>query len=85
VVAIASGTVYNSGMGNNKSPSSMGTSKEGLEIMSKGSAPRPLSVDTKTFDNNWDAIFGKKKKTEDATKEKSVDKKSSTKDKKAKK
>ena len=28
--------------------------------MSKGSAPRPLSVDTKTFDNNWDKIFGKK-------------------------
>lgn len=28
----------------------------------KGSAPRPYSVDQKTFDNNWDAIFGKKKK-----------------------
>jgi hypothetical protein len=36
--------------------------------MSKGSAPRPLSVDTKTFDNNWDKIFGKKDKTEDVTK-----------------
>ena len=42
--------------------------------MSKGSAPRPLSVDTKTFDNNWDKIFGKKKIEED--------KKSSDKDKK---
>lgn len=28
----------------------------------KGSAPRPYSVDQKTFDSNWDAIFGKKKK-----------------------
>jgi hypothetical protein len=27
----------------------------------KGSAPRPLSVDRKTFDNNWDAIFKKEK------------------------
>jgi hypothetical protein len=27
----------------------------------KGSAPRPFSVDQKTFDNNWDKIFGKKK------------------------
>lgn len=26
----------------------------------KGSAPRPYSVDQKTFDNNWDRIFGKK-------------------------
>lgn len=26
----------------------------------KGSKPRPFSVDQKTFDNNWDAIFGKK-------------------------
>lgn len=23
----------------------------------KGSAPRPFSVDKKTFDDNWDAIF----------------------------
>ena len=52
----------------------MGSSKEGVETMSKGSAPRPLSVDTKTFDNNWDKIFGKKKIEED--------KKSSNKDKK---
>ncbi len=27
----------------------------------KGSRPRPYSVDQKTFGNNWDAIFGKKK------------------------
>lgn len=26
----------------------------------KGSKPRPYSVDQKTFDNNWDKIFGKK-------------------------
>jgi hypothetical protein len=32
----------------------------------KGSAPRPYSVDQKTFSNNWDNIFGKKdKRTED--------------------
>ena len=31
----------------------------------KGSAPRPYSIDQKTFANNWDAIFGKKKKQED--------------------
>jgi hypothetical protein len=28
--------------------------------MSKGSRSRPLSVTRKTFDNNWDRIFGKK-------------------------
>lgn len=27
----------------------------------KGSRPRPYSVDRKTFENNWDRIFGKKK------------------------
>ena len=27
----------------------------------KGSAPRPYSVDRKTFEENWDKIFGKKK------------------------
>jgi hypothetical protein len=26
----------------------------------KGSRPRPLSVDKKTFDDNWDNIFKKK-------------------------
>jgi len=29
----------------------------------KGSKPRPYSVDQKTFDNNWDKIFGKKDNT----------------------
>ena len=28
----------------------------------KGSAPRPYSVSQEHFSNNWDAIFGKKKK-----------------------
>lgn len=28
----------------------------------KGSSPRPLSVDRKTFEDNWDRIFGEKKK-----------------------
>ena len=27
--------------------------------MSKGSLPKPYSVDLKTFDNNWDNIFRK--------------------------
>ncbi len=27
----------------------------------KGSRPRPFAVDQKTFDNNWDKIFAKKK------------------------
>ena len=26
----------------------------------KGSSPRPFSVDQKTFESNWDRIFGKK-------------------------
>ena len=29
--------------------------------MSKGSAPRPFEVDHKTFESNWEAIFGKRK------------------------
>jgi len=28
----------------------------------KGSSPRPFSIDRKTFDDNWDRIFGKKEK-----------------------
>ena len=32
--------------------------------MSKGSRPRPYSVDMKTFDSNWDSIFNRKKKTD---------------------
>lgn len=27
----------------------------------KGSRPRPFSVNRKTFESNWDKIFGKKK------------------------
>ena len=27
----------------------------------KGSKPRPFSVDQKTFDDNWDKIFSKKR------------------------
>lgn len=30
----------------------------------KGSKPRPFSVDQSTYDNNWDNIFNKKKKSE---------------------
>lgn len=30
----------------------------------KGSNPRPYSVPKEVFDNNFDRIFGKKKKTE---------------------
>lgn len=30
----------------------------------KGSRPRPYSVDHKTFDDNWNRIFNKKKKTD---------------------
>jgi hypothetical protein len=32
--------------------------------MSKGSRPRPFSVDQNTFGNNFDAIFGKNKVAE---------------------
>ncbi len=35
----------------------------------KGSKPRPYSVPKKTFDNNWDKMFGKKKKQEDKNKQ----------------
>jgi hypothetical protein len=28
----------------------------------KGSKPRPFSVDRKTFESNWEKIFGKKSK-----------------------
>ena len=30
----------------------------------KGSRPRPFSVDRKTFESNWEKIFGKKDKKE---------------------
>lgn len=32
--------------------------------MSKGSSPRPYSVDLKTFDANWDSVFNRRKKTD---------------------
>ena len=32
----------------------------------KGSAPRPFSVDQKTFDENWDRIFKRQKDLEDS-------------------
>jgi hypothetical protein len=35
----------------------------------KGSRPRPFSVNRKTFESNWDKIFGKKK---DKTKNKKL-------------
>jgi hypothetical protein len=37
--------------------------------MSKGSKPRPFSVDQKTFDSNWDSIFKKKMTPEEALEE----------------
>lgn len=30
----------------------------------KGSNPRPILVDTKTYQGNWESIFGNKKKRE---------------------
>lgn len=36
----------------------------------KGSNPRPYSVDRKTYDKNWEAIFGKKEKQEKNQKDK---------------
>lgn len=30
----------------------------------KGSSPRPFSVDQKTFDDNWDRIFNRKKQSD---------------------
>ena len=41
--------------------------------MSKGSQPRPYSVDQKTFDRNWDAIFKKQDNNKD-TQEKEKEK-----------
>ena len=42
------------------SKTGMGTSKERLEIMSKGSSPRPFSVSQQQYGSNFDAIFRKK-------------------------
>jgi len=41
----------------------------------KGSRPRPFSVDRKTFESNWEKIFGKNKKknTEKTSKKQKLD------------
>ena len=42
----------------------------------KGSKPRPFSVDRKTFESNWEKIFGKKNKekvTEKTSKKQKLD------------
>ena len=39
----------------------------------KGDTPRPLGVSIEEFDNNWEAIFGKKKKPEDKSIEVQID------------
>lgn len=31
----------------------------------KGSSPRPFSVDRKTFEDNWDRVFGQKEPAEE--------------------
>ena len=31
----------------------------------KGSSPRPFSVDTKTFESNWEKTFGKRQQEKD--------------------
>jgi hypothetical protein len=38
----------------------------------KGSRPRPFSVNQKTFDANWDAIFNKKDEKEEEPSEKRI-------------
>ena len=35
----------------------------------KGDRPRPYSVDTKTFENNWDAIFKNKEEVKEEKQE----------------
>lgn len=48
--------------------------------MGKGSSPRPYSVDAKTFDNNWERIFGSKElKTETQSQEQKDSQKEQTK------
>jgi hypothetical protein len=39
----------------------------------KGCKPRPFSIPQEEFDNRWDTIFGKKKKTEEQKPEKAVE------------
>lgn len=45
----------------------------------KGSSPRPYSVDQKTFDNNWDRIFGKKSSVPESEGQKSKNTKTNNK------
>ena len=40
----------------------------------KGSDQRPMKIDKKTFEDNWDRIFGKRKTKKDAKKDKPVKK-----------
>lgn len=40
----------------------------------KGSRPRPLSVDRKVFESNWDKIFKKKNQTKNKKLAKQLDK-----------
>ena len=42
--------------------------------MGKGSAPRPYSVDSDTFESNWDKIFGKSSKKKVSEKNRKKDK-----------
>jgi len=37
-------------------------------VSGKGSRPRPFSVDRKTYESNWEKIFGKKSKKKVAEK-----------------
>jgi len=39
----------------------VGAPTKELLMSGKGSKPRPFSVDSDTYSNNWNAIFGKKK------------------------
>ena len=43
--------------------------------MSKGSAPRPFEVDQKTFESNWEKIFGNRKTKNGSDKRDDVGKK----------
>ena len=44
----------------------------------KGSKPRPLSVNRKSFDESWDRIFKKKDKPEESKEETNVERSSSS-------
>jgi len=39
----------------------------------KGSDQRPMKIDKKTFEDNWDRIFGKKKTKKEPKKDKKKD------------